>query len=97
MSRWAREGILDTDGVFLRMRDGADASFWLGKLLRIYVTSALWNFQRKRIFTAGNRLIYGLAVILLAHFRIFTKDFWVAFIKPYQSPAFERGLRNSGK
>ena len=97
MSRWAREGILDTDDVFLRMKDGVNASFWLGKLFRIYVTSALWNFQRKRIFTAGNRLMYGLAVILLGHYRILTKDFWVAFIRSYQSPAFERGLRNSVK
>jgi glycosyltransferase involved in cell wall biosynthesis len=97
LSRWAREKILDDAGAFFRMKDGAGSGFWLGKLLRIYITSAAWNLRRKRIFTALSRLIYGLKVILFTNFRVLTKDFLSAFLRPYQSPTFERGFRLSGR
>lgn len=92
MSRWARESILDTQGVFLRMKDGATSGYWFGKMLRIYVTSAIWNLLRRRIFTASSRTLYGLGVILLANYKIFSKGFWGALANTYQSPTFERGF-----
>jgi glycosyltransferase involved in cell wall biosynthesis len=97
MSRWARDRILDDAGVFLRMKEGAGSNYWLGRLLRIYFTSAIWNVRQKRISIAGSRLAHGLFVILLCNFRILTKDFWDAFFKPYQSPTFERGISLSGR
>ena len=97
MSRRARDRILDDESAFLRMKEGADSPYWLGRLLRIYFTSAIWNLQHGRIFNAGSRLAHGLFVILVSNFRIFTTDFWEAFLKSYQSPTFERGIRLSGK
>jgi hypothetical protein len=97
ISRLARETILDANGAFSRMKGGAGSSLWLGRLLRIYITSAVWNVRRKRFFTAVSRLMYGLAVVLLGNFRILNRDFWVAFFWPYQSPTFERGIRFSGR
>ena len=97
LSRWAREKILDEAGAFVRMRNGVRSGFWFGKLLRVYITSAAWNMRRKRIFTALSRLIYALEVILLSNFRVLTKDFWSAFLRPYQSPTFERGFRLSDR
>ncbi|MGD2159308.1 MAG: glycosyltransferase [Anaerolineales bacterium] len=92
MSRWAREIILETEGVFSRMREGASSGYWFGKMLRIYLTSAIWNLLRKRIFAASSRIAHGMAVILLTNYKIFTKGFWDALSKPYQSPTFERGF-----
>ena len=97
LSRWAREKILDDAGAFVRMKDGANSGFWFGKLLRIYVTSAVWNMRQKRMFTALSRLIYGLIAILLSNFRVLTRDFWSALLRSYQSPTFERGFRRSGR
>jgi glycosyltransferase involved in cell wall biosynthesis len=97
MSRWARDRILDAPGVFLRLKAGATSGFWLGRLLRIYFTSAVWNMGRKRISVAGSRIIHGLAVVFMCNLKIFSKDFWKAFLKPYQSPTFERGIRLSGR
>ncbi len=97
VSRWARERILDDSGAFLRMKEGATSGFWLGRMLRVYFTSAVWNVRRKRISVAGSRLIHGLAVIFPGNFRMLSKDFWKAFLKPYQSPTFERGIRLSGR
>jgi glycosyltransferase involved in cell wall biosynthesis len=97
MSRWARERILNERGVFLRMREGVSSNFWFGKLLRIYFTSAIWNIHRKQISVAASRLFYGLLVVFRCNFRMISKEFWVAFLKPYQSPTFDRGIRNSGR
>lgn len=97
MSRLAREQILNDTSVFSRMKKEASSSFWLGKLLRIYITSAIWNVRQKRFFVAVSRLMYGLVVIGLTNFKFFTKDFLFALIKPYQSPTFERGFRLSGR
>ena len=97
LSRWAREKILEEAGAFVRMKDGVNSGYWFGKMLRIYTTSAVWNMQRKRIFTALSRLMYSLPVILFSNFRTLTRDFWSAFLRPYQSPTFERGFRLSGR
>ena len=96
-SRWAREQILDERGVFSRMLASANSDYWLGKMLRIYTTSAIWNLQRKQLAFAASRLASGLAVIVLSHFRIFSVNFWNGFLKPYQSPTFARGFRLSSR
>jgi hypothetical protein len=97
MSRLAREQILDDPLAFHRMKENATSGYWLGRMLRIYFTSALWNLQHKRLATAASRLVSGLAVIALSHLRISTMSFWKAFLSPYQSPTFARGLRLSGR
>jgi glycosyltransferase involved in cell wall biosynthesis len=97
LSRWAREKILDDVGAFVRMKNGARSGFWSGKMLRIYITSAVWNLRRKRIFTALSRSLNGLKVILFSKSTVLTGEFWRAFLRPYQSPTFERGFRLSGK
>jgi glycosyltransferase involved in cell wall biosynthesis len=97
LSRWAREKILDDAGAFLRMKAGTRSGFRSGKMLRIYITSAVWNLRRKRIFTALSRLMFGLNVVFFSNFGILATDFWRAFLRPYQSPTFERGFRLSSR
>jgi len=95
--RLAREQILDDSDVFHRMNKSATSAYWLGKMSRIYFTSAIWNLQHKRLADAASRLTFGLAVIMLSHIRVASLSFWNAFLKPYQSPTFARGIRLSGK
>jgi glycosyltransferase involved in cell wall biosynthesis len=97
MSRQAREKILDDPNAFLRMKEGATSGFWFGKLLRIYITSAVWNLRHKQISAAGSRLVSGLRVVGYAGFKNFSKEFWDSLIKSYQSPTFERGIELSGR
>lgn len=97
MSRQARENILNQENVFHKMRAGANSASWFGKLLRIYLTSAIWNIQQRRISTATSRLMYGVAVILSAKYRIISIGFWSSFARPYQSPTFARGIELSGR
>ena len=63
MSRWARESILYTSGVFQRMKAGASTSYWFGKFLRIYVTSLVWNLRRKRIALVFSRLMFSVLIL----------------------------------
>ena len=97
LSRLAREQILDDPLAFHRMKESATSGYWLGRMLRIYFTSAIWNLQHKLLSTAASRLVSGLSVIVLSHFRIFSVNFWNAFLKPYQSPTFARGFRLSSR
>ena len=97
LSRLAREQILDDPIAFHRMKESATSGYWLGRMLRIYFTSTIWNLQQKRLAIAASRLASGLAVMVLSHFRITSVDFWKAFLRPYQSPTFARGIRLSSR
>ena len=97
MSRRARESILNTSGVFQRMKAGASTSDWFGKFLRIYVTSLVWNLRRKRIAVVFSRLLFSVIILMAAHTRMFSKGFWKSFLSSYQSPTFARGIEISGR
>ena len=97
LSRLAREQILDDPVAFHRMKQSATSGYWLGRMLRMYFTSVIWNLQHKRLAIAASRLVSGLAVIVLSHFRISSVSFWKAFLKSYQSPTFARGFRLSSR
>jgi glycosyltransferase involved in cell wall biosynthesis len=94
-SRWAREMILADTGVFERLQAGATSSFWHGRLVRIYLTSAVWNLQHKRWLTAVSRLMHALYAITRAGSGLFSSSFWPAVLKSYQSEAFSRGQREA--
>jgi glycosyltransferase involved in cell wall biosynthesis len=90
-SRWARERILNTTGVFDRMKASADSGSWYGRLARIYLTSLIWNLRRKHFFTAASRAGSGLASFTLAGPQLFSLDFWQALATAYASDTFARG------
>lgn len=95
-SRWARESILNETGVFTRLRDSADSSYWHGRIVRTYVTSAVWNMKRRRVTTAASRTAFGVAGMILAGNHLLTHDFWSAILHSYESPTFLRGFQEAG-
>lgn len=96
-SRWARDKILDASNAFFRMRSSAVTPFWCGRMTRIYLTSALWNLQRWRLFPAISRGIHSIAAISTAGKGIFSMDFWRAIAVSYSSATFETGIREAQK
>jgi glycosyltransferase involved in cell wall biosynthesis len=94
-SRWARENILDMSNVFERMNASAINPFWRERMVRVYLTSAVWNVQRRRLFTFAGRVFLSLASLMIAGFGIFSKEFWYAIAKPYSSGTFEAGIREA--
>lgn len=95
-SRWAREQILDEPGVFRRMRQSAcfqtgSAAVWHGRMMRVYLTSAVWNGRRRRLLAAGSRLAYAAAAAFRAGFHLFAPSLWRSLSRPYASETFARG------
>jgi hypothetical protein len=96
MSRWARESILDSPGVFGRMRASANSSYWHGRILRAYLTSVVWNLQRRRLFSAASRAAFGLAALALGGRHLLSASFWRASARAYQSATFASGFQDAG-
>lgn len=96
-SRQAREKILEQSNVFHRMRASAGGAFWRGRLMRIYLTSVIWNLQKRRFFKAASRAVFSIASLAVAGADIFSKDFWRAVTKPYASVTFDKGIQESRK
>ncbi len=95
-SRQAREAILGAPNCFRRMNSSAVNSYWRGRMTRVYLTSALWNLQRRRYFTFASRLIYAAACAGIVNAGLLSKGFWQAVSKPYASITFARGIQNAG-
>ena len=93
--RWAREGILSEAGVFNRMRMSASNSYWYGRLIRIYLTSMVWNFQRKNLFTALSRAMFGALGFFAAGWHILSVSFWQAISARYESKTFLTGFQEA--
>ena len=96
-SRWARENSLDAPNAYQRMRLSAVSAFWRGRMLRVYLTSAVWNLGRRRFFTTASRLFFSIYSILTTGTDVFSKDYWHAASKPYASLTFEKGIREAQK
>jgi glycosyltransferase involved in cell wall biosynthesis len=96
-SRWAREKILSEPGVFARMRASANSNYWHGRIARAYLTSAVWNLRRRRVFTAASRATFGLTSFVLAGRHVCFKDFWRAVTQRYESEAFLKGFQEENR
>lgn len=94
-SRWAREILLDSPNVHDRMRSSAVDSYWRGRMLRVYLTSAVWNLRHQRFFSAASRMWSSVVTILNAGTEVLKQDFWRAVSKSYASLTFERGIQES--
>lgn len=91
LRRWAREGILDQAATFARLRAAAADSYWQARLVRIYLTSVIWNARRLRLFTAAARAAQATRGLLLSRSWL-SPRFWGSLASAYDSPAFARGL-----
>lgn len=96
-SRWARENILDAPNVHSRMNASASDPFWRGRLVRIYLTSLVWNLQRRRLFTAASRAGSSAVSALQTGAGLLAGSFWQAVIKSYASATFAAGFQEFQK
>jgi glycosyltransferase involved in cell wall biosynthesis len=95
--RWAREAVLNEPTAFRRMRLSANSSYWQGRVIRAYLTSAVWNLAHRRVFTALSRAAYSLAGLALAGRHILSGNFWRDLAQNYESETFLRGFREANR
>jgi glycosyltransferase involved in cell wall biosynthesis len=85
---WGREQILNLPNVYHRLHDSASSSYWYGRIVRLYLTSALWNLENRKISAAASRTLYGLLSLMRSPQHVVKRNFWSAILKFYQSPSF---------
>lgn len=95
MSRWSRERIIDLPGTFGRFRASAGSSYLHGRVLRVYLTSVVWNLQHRHLFTAASRAIFGLTALALTGRHLFAASYWRALAKPYENRTFIMGFQET--
>ncbi len=91
-SRRARELILNEPGVFVRLRASANSSYWCGRLVRVYLTSLVWNVRQRRVLTAVSRMAFGMTGGGMSVRHWLARDFWRAILYNHQSETFKRGF-----
>lgn len=96
-SRWAREKLLDAPNVYARMNASASDPFWRGRLMRIYLTSLVWNLQRRRLFAAASRAGSSAVSALQTGTGLLAGSFWRAVMKSYASTTFAAGFQEFQK
>jgi len=96
-SRAAREILLDSPNIHSRMRSSAVNPFWRGRMLRVYLTSAVWNITHRRFFTVASRMWGSMMTMPSMGTGLFSKDFWRAVLKPYASSTFANGIQQRNR
>lgn len=89
-SRQSREMILSLPGAFSRLsasanERGNNSGYWYGRMIWIYLSSVVWNIQRRNIFTAISRLARFGYVFILVFKYWFSLKFWHGATKPHQA------------
>ena len=75
-TKYSRDLILSKPKTFQRLRSSVDSSYWSGRVLRVYLSTLLWNLRKKRFFTALSRLLYSSAFLGLSIKYLFSRDYW---------------------
>jgi glycosyltransferase involved in cell wall biosynthesis len=94
-SRWGREFIINEPMSLRRMRESADTCYWRGRIVRVYLSSAVWNIQNRRFFTAISRFTQAITCTVLSGGCLLSMDFWIAVGKPHRSISFARGFQKT--
>lgn len=96
-ARATRDAILNRTGVFKRLKASASSAMLNGRILRLYLTSAYWNLQQRRILTAVSRSLHALAALLTSGSAIFNSAYWQAITTNYDSPTFLNGFKAANR
>ena len=72
----SRDLILSKSDSLQRLKTSADSSYIWGRILRVYLSTVSFNWSKRRFFTAVNRLLYSLIVLLFSFRYIWSREYW---------------------
>jgi len=75
-TKYSRDLILSKPNIFQRLCSSVDSSYWAGRILRVYLSTVVWNLRKKRFFTALSRLLYSTVFLGLSIKDIFSHGYW---------------------
>lgn len=93
----ARESILEDSNAFRRMWGSAQSSYWVGRIARVFLTSAVWNISNHFFLRAVSRFLFGLFSFVKAKAHLFSAEFWRALVRQHESQVFLQGFDRAGR
>jgi glycosyltransferase involved in cell wall biosynthesis len=75
-TRYSRDLILSKPGAFKRLWESTTSDYWSGRNLKVYSSTIIWNFKRRRIFTAASRSLYTAAGVVRSLKHLPSRRFW---------------------
>jgi glycosyltransferase involved in cell wall biosynthesis len=75
-TKYSRDLILSKPKTFQRLRSSVDSNYWSGRVLRVYLSTLVWNLKKKRFFTTLSRLLYSSAFLGLSIPHLFSHAYW---------------------
>ena len=73
---WSRDTVLAEPEAFSRLMASADSAYWYGRIVRIYFSTAKWNWQQKQLMTALSRTLLAAAAVGHASHHLLSGQFW---------------------
>ena len=74
--KYSRDLILAKPHTFQRLRKSAKSNYWRGRILRVYLSTIIWNLKRRQFFTSLSRMLYSLFLLLLSFTHLFSREYW---------------------
>jgi len=74
--KYSRNLILSKAGAFQRLKTSAGSSYWHGRVLRVYLSTIIWNFKQKRLFTSLSRILFSLLCLILSFRYLLSGEYW---------------------
>jgi len=75
-TKYSRDLILSRPKTFQRFRSSTASGYWQGRVLRVYLSTLVWNLKKKHFFTALSRLLYTFAYLGLSINNLFSREYW---------------------
>ena len=75
-TKFSRDRLLSQPRVFQKLWSSAASKYWRGRVVRVYLSTFVWNLKGKRLSVAISRAIYTLFAVLLSLGDVFSRDFW---------------------
>jgi hypothetical protein len=75
-TKYSRDLIISKPKTFQRLRSSIDSSYWAGRVLRVCLSTLLWNLKKKRFFTALSRLSYSSVFFARSIKYLFSREYW---------------------
>jgi len=74
----SKDRLLSVRGSLQRLIESANSSYWLGRVLRLYLQSAKWNLGRTQLLPALSRGLNAAAVVAVSGHRLMSRSYWQA-------------------
>jgi glycosyltransferase involved in cell wall biosynthesis len=75
---YSRDKVLDQPGALKRMIKSADSSYWHGRTLRVYASTARYHWRRRRWTAVMSRIVSGAVGVAAAGRHLLSREFWRA-------------------